>query len=234
MPGICRQKFCLTLLVVVLGCARAAGFDRAYWAWQRNEPPGASEIHELTGQGVRVIYWQVGELIESGATWRWSARFDLPANTGELRFVPVVRLESRERTPFSTEANASLLSALAETMKGRDELQIDYDAPDRLIGGYAALLKQLHKLVPRLTITGLPHWSHTSAVRELRGAADELLVMLYDFEPDAKGSAPLPLIVPEKIERYLKEWNNARIPWRAGMIGSSSPHTSSDGTASAR
>ena len=41
--------------------------------------------------------------------------------------------------------------------------------------------------------------------------------MLYDFEPDPKGGAPLPLIVPEKIDRYLAEWNEVQIPWRVGL-----------------
>jgi hypothetical protein len=41
--------------------------------------------------------------------------------------------------------------------------------------------------------------------------------MLYDFEPDAKGAPPLPLMVPEKIDRYLAQWNKAQLPWRAGL-----------------
>jgi hypothetical protein len=199
-----------------LSCARGSEFEKGYWAWQRNEPPSASEIDELKAQGVRTIYWQIGELIEDGSAWRWNGRFELPPSTPELRFVPVVRLESRERTPFSTEANASLLSALAQATRGT-ELQIDYDAPDRLIAEYAAMLKQLHKAVPRLSITALPHWARTSALRELHGAADELLVMLYDFEPDRKGASPLPLIVPAQIDRYLAEWNKTGIAWRVGL-----------------
>lgn len=71
--------------------------------------------------------------------------------------------------------------------------------------------------MPRLSITALPHWAHTSTVRELRDAADELLVMLYDFEPDQKGAQPLPLIVPDKIDRYLAEWSKAGIAWRVGL-----------------
>jgi hypothetical protein len=217
LKGNCFIKFCLTLLGLISGCVIVAGSETGYWAWQRNEAPSATEIEELKAQGVRVVYWQIGELIEDGATWRWNGRFQLPPSTTEMRFVPVVRLESRERTPFSTEANAALLSSLAQATRGADELQIDYDAPDRLIADYAAMLKQLHKTVPRLSITALPHWAHTSAARELGGAADELLVMLYDFEPDRKGAPPLPLMVPEKIDRYLAEWNKTGIRWRVGL-----------------
>jgi hypothetical protein len=211
------KKRWLTLLLLSLGCVTAPGFDTEYWAWQRNEPPGAQEMAELGAQGVRAIHWQVGELVQHGETWRWSARFDLPANTATLRFVPVVRLESRERTPFTAQAREALFSALASATRGAEELQLDYDAPDRLLRDYAATLKQLHKLVPRVTITALPHWAHSSAAGEFRGAADELLVMLYDSEPDPKGGAPLPLIVPEKIDRYLAEWNQVQIPWRVGL-----------------
>lgn len=207
----------VALLFLLARCAVASGFETSYWAWQRNEPPSAAEIAELKEQGVRAIYWQLGELVENGAAWRWTARFNLPANTADLHFIPVVRLESRERAPFTPEANALLCTILAEVARGAEELQIDYDAPDRLIADYAAMLKQLRKLVPRLSITGLPHWAHTSAARELAGAVDEQLVMLYDFEPDEKGAAPLPLIVPEKIERYLAEWKGSQVKWRVGL-----------------
>lgn len=211
------NRIWLGLVLVVSRCVTAAEFETGYWAWQRKEPPSPSEMQELSAQGARTVYWQIGELIENGAAWRWTARFDLPPNTPELRFVPVVRLESRERAPFSAEATASLVTALGTATRGVGELQIDYDAPDRLLGDYAGLLKEVRKLVPRLTITALPHWAHMSAVREFRGAADELLVMLYDFEPDRKGASPLPLIVPEKIDRYLAEWNETQLPWRAGL-----------------
>ncbi|HEX8076225.1 MAG TPA: DUF3142 domain-containing protein, partial [Chthoniobacterales bacterium] len=211
------MKFCLTLVLFILGSPGGFGFEAGYWAWQRNERPNVAEMAELKAQGVRAIFWQIGELVETGATWRWSARFDLPANTPDLRFVPVVRLESRERSPFSPEANASLVAALGGVTRGGDELQIDYDAPDRLLADYAAMLKQLHKAIGRVSITALPHWANASALRELRGAADEFLVMLYDFEPDPRGAPPLPLIVPEKIDRYLAEWNKSGLPWRAGL-----------------
>lgn len=210
-------KSWLALLLLLSGCVAASGFETGYWAWQRNEPPNAAEMEELHAQGVRTIYWQIGELVENGATWRWSVRFLLPANTPEMRFVPVVRLESRERAPFSSEANASLLSALASATKSSDELQIDYDAPDRLLRDYAAILKEIHKLVPRLTVTALPHWARPVAARELKGAADEMLVMLYDFEPDPKGGAPFPLISPSKVDRYLADWNDSGMAWRAGL-----------------
>jgi hypothetical protein len=128
-------------------------------------------------------------------------------------------LESHEKSPFSERSRESLLGALAVVTKGADELQIDYDAPDRLVEEYAAALKKIHALVPRLSITALPGWSRSSVLPVLENSVDELLPMLYDFEPDpvVEGAAPLPLLVPEKLERSLVEWNRCQISWRAGL-----------------
>ncbi len=205
---------------VTLLWSSASAFDTAFWVWQRSEPLSETERAELSAQGVRTIYWQTGELENVGETWRWKARFALPgASAGNLRFVPVVRLESRERSPFSQTSLESMLGVLSAVTKGADELQLDYDAPDRLVEEYAAALKKIHALVPRLSITALPGWSRNPVLRVLESSVDELLPMLYDFEPDptVEGAAPLPLLVPEKLEISLTEWSQCQIAWRAGL-----------------
>jgi len=203
-----------------LFCSSASAFETEFWVWQRSEPLSEAERAELSAQGVRTIYWQTGELENAGETWRWKARFAVPpAGLGGLRFVPVVRLESRAKSPFSEKSLESLLGALSDVTKGAAELQIDYDSPDRLVDEYAAALKKIHALAPRLTITALPGWSRGPVLRVLEGSVDELLPMLYDFEPDptVEGASPLPLLVPEKLERSLEEWSHCRIAWSAGL-----------------
>lgn len=201
-------------------CSSASAFETSFWVWQRSEPLADAERAELSAQGVRIIYWEVGEIENVGETWRWKARFTLPQPNGaELRFIPVVRLESHERSPFSETSLESLLGALAATAKGAEELQLDYDAPDRLIAEYAAALKKIHTLVPKLSITALPHWARGSALNVLEGSVDELAPMLYDFEPDpiVEGAAPLPLLDPEKLAAWLAGWSKCKTGWRAGM-----------------
>src|ERR1700731_1486160 len=226
MNNLRVSKFCrgfcpaVVAVVAMLLCSSAGAFDTAFWVWQRSEPLADAERVELSAQGVRTIYWQVGELENAGETWRWKARFALPpATAGELRFVPVVRLESRERSPFSQTSFESLLGALAATAKGVDELQLDYDAPDRLIAEYAAALKKIHALVPKLSITALPHWGRGPALAVLEGSVDELTPMLYDFEPDpiVEGAAPLLLLDPEKLQAWLADWSKCKTGWRAGL-----------------
>src|SRR5450755_8366 len=103
---------------VTLLWSSASAFDTAFWVWQRSEPLSETERAELSAQGVRTIYWQTGELENVGETWRWKARFALPgASTRNLRFVPVVRLESRERSPFSQTSLESMLGVLSAVTK---------------------------------------------------------------------------------------------------------------------
>jgi hypothetical protein len=194
--------------------------DVRYWVWQRDDPLDERELVELAAQRVDTVYWQVGELENVGTTWRWRARFSFPtSDAARIRFVPVVRLVSRERQPFSDPSTAALLASLSAVTAKRDELQLDYDAPDRLLADYAAALKRIHNLVPRLTIAALPHWSRVDYLRLLEANVDELLPMLYDFEaePTLKNQSPLPLISPEKISKLIESWRACRKPWRAGL-----------------
>ena len=213
--------FLLTICVLVNTTALSLyAHDIRYWVWQRDDPLDERELVELAAQRVDTIYWQLGELENVGTTWRWKARFSVPtSDAARIRFVPVVRLVSRERQPFSDASIAAVLGSLSAATGKGDELQLDYDAPDRLLPDYAAALKRIHELVPRLTIAALPHWSRVDHLRLLEANADELLPMLYDFEaePTLKNQSPLPLIAPEKISRLIEAWRACRKPWRAGL-----------------
>jgi hypothetical protein len=212
------------VLFVALALFTLAGHshdpETAYWVWQREDQLNETELAELSAQNVHTIYWQVGELENVGETWRWKVRFAFPArDKSEIRYVPVVRLVSRELQPFSAASLSSLTVALSPLTSKCDELQLDYDAPGRLLGDYAAALKRIHRLVPRLTITALPHWSRTDCLSLLEPNIDELLPMLYDFEPQPllKQDALSPLIDPDKMQKMLSDWGRCHKPWRAGL-----------------
>ena len=196
----------------------AFGFELSYWAWQREEPLGEEELTQLALQGVRTIYWHVGELENIGDNWRWKARFFKPPNAS-IRFVPVVRLVSREPEPFSAASTAALVTTLTATAQLTGELQLDYDAPDRLLDSYGRALAKIHETASRLTITALPHWSRPDCLRSLANSTDELFPMLYDFEaePLLQKDSPQPLIAPEKMAKMLHDWSACPKPWSAGL-----------------
>ncbi len=218
-----RLQRVLVLAIATISSAIAmasSAHDLRYWVWQRDDPLDEQELTELAKQKVDTIYWQVGELENVGETWRWKARFNFQSlNVAHIRLVPVVRLVSRERQPFSDASVTALLASLSAVGAKHDELQLDYDAPDRLLADYARTLNRIHGLVPRLTIAALPHWSRADYLKLLEPNVDELLPMLYDFEsePILKDQSPLPLISPEKISKLIENWRACRKPWRAGL-----------------
>jgi len=216
------QRVLILAIATISGAIPLASsaHDVRYWVWQRDDPLDEQELAELEAQKIDTIYWQAGELENTGQTWRWKARFNFPSsNAACIRFVPVVRLVSREHQPFSDASITALLAGLSSASANHDELQLDYDAPDRLVADYAAALRRIHGLVPRLAIAALPHWSRADYLKLLESNVDELLPMLYDFEaePVLKNQSPLPLISPEKISKLIESWRACRKPWRAGL-----------------
>jgi hypothetical protein len=170
---------------------------------------------------VQVLYWEAGELTSAGGDqWEWTGMSMVPARAGNIRVVRVIRLVSSERAPFAGRSLRNFLAAMTDETYGADELQIDYDCPDRLLGQYAAALMQLRRKVPRLSATALAGWSHSPAWLQLQSSVDEIYPMFYDLEPDptlGAGKTPLPLLDPAKVGRELQEWRNCKIPWEAGL-----------------
>jgi len=198
------------------------GFDRSYWAWQRSDPLSEAEMSELAHQEVHTIYWHVGELENQSDQWNWKVRYRFPApDTPTLRFVPVVRLVTREAEPLSTASTDALVAALAPTAKIAGDLQLDFDCPDRLLDHYCAALKKIHRVTSgRLSITALPHWSRPNSLRQIAGSADELFPMLYDYEAEPvlrSDAQPQALIDPARMAKMLREWSACPKPWHAGL-----------------
>jgi len=216
------QRALILTIAVIASAIPLASFahDVRYWAWQRDDPLDEQELAELEAQKIDTIYWQAGELENTRETWHWKARFNFPSsNTAHIRFVPVVRLVSREQQPFSDGSITALLASLSSVSANHDELQLDYDAPDRLLADYAGALKRIHGLVSRLAIAALPHWSRADYLKLLESNVDELLPMLYDFEaePVLKNQSPLPLISPEKMTKLNENWRACHKSRRAGL-----------------
>lgn len=209
----------LCIFLIVVACRTGLALDTSYWAWQRSEPLTPDESKILEKQGVREIYWHVGELVNSGESWTWKTRFRFPAASPTIHFIPVVRLVSKEASPFTERSLDSLRSNLMPVANLTGELQLDYDAPDRLLQDYAGALKSLHRTTRSLSITALPHWSRANLWKAFEGSADFLFPMFYDFDPEPKlvNGAPKPLIDAQTMSRMLDEWSHSPLPWFAGL-----------------
>ena len=200
-------------------CAAVHG-ESAFWVWSRSEPLSPQENADLQAASVKTLYWELGVVENKSGSWEWSLPPRLPEKTSaSLRIVPVVRLESSVTAPFAPKAADPLRGKLLAAFRATDanEWQLDYDAPDRLVGDYADFLKSLRPSAPKLSSTALAGWVRLPAFQKLRGSVAELNPMFYDLIPDTAG-ALRPLLEEDSTKSLLREWTKAcDIPWRAGL-----------------
>jgi hypothetical protein len=215
---VLQIRVLLASLIVTLA-QTAPAFDTSYWVWQRTDALSPEEVAMLQVQGVRQIYWHIGELANTGERWEWKSRFRFPSNSTPVRVIPVVRLVSKEASPFNERSFESLRSNLVPIAKLTGALQIDYDSPDRLLNDYAGTLRKIHDFAHDLTITALPHWSRSNSWKAFQGSVDALFPMFYDFDPEPKlvGESPKSLIDSSIMTAMLQDWSRSPLPWYAGL-----------------
>jgi hypothetical protein len=196
---------------------RSVAFESSYWVWHRVTPLTDGETTELSRQNVTRLFWEVGEISFRDGRWKWITQ---PVSreirrSGSLHVIPVIQIVPDDALASSNSELVALLKSVAES----GELQIDCDCPDRLLYPYSEFLGQLHREVPRLTITALAHWIHHPAWEALEENAVEVLPMFYDLYADppsvSETNPPLPMLMPGEPE--LDAWRVCRIPWQAGL-----------------
>jgi hypothetical protein len=207
------------LFVCLFACLSARG-ETAFWVWNRSEPLTAEEKWDLRAANVKTLYWHFAEIENKSGEWNWKRTPHLPEKPSAiLRIVPVVRLETSIAVPFAAKRADTLREKLVEALKPlhADEWQIDYDAPDRLVEDYAAFLKSLRPLAPKLSSTALAGWVRLPAFPMLKQSVAELCPMFYDLEPDTLATLR-PLVEPASTRKLIAEWaKSCEIPWRVGL-----------------
>lgn len=204
------------MILLLLFPAWLGAAERSFWVWNRATPLDAIECAQLHTLGIRTLYWEVAELENTDGTWRRKKLpVAFPETKGDFHIIPVIRLESSVAKPLADRAG---LLAMIELARPRvDDLQIDYDCPDRWLGDYADVLAEIGKKVPHLSATALAGWVDVPGFSRLQAAAGELVPMFYDLKPDT-ASALIPLVEPGVIQRQLERWRQrCQTPWRAGL-----------------
>jgi hypothetical protein len=199
-----------------------AGPERSYWVWHRRAPLTAAEGAELHKQGVETLFWNVGEMEIREGEWSWKT--PPLAATGlapGFRVVPVVRLASEAKAPFTTARVAGLAGKLRAVASESGEAQIDFDCPDGLLDSYASALRDFRSAIPRISITALTHWPRLPGFTALARSVDEITPMFYDMQGDPTGvgpdAPPPPILDPAQVEAAMRPWSACPIPWRAGL-----------------
>lgn len=197
--------------------------ETSFWVWNRSAPLEAGELASLVDAGVTRIWWQIGEIEWRNGTVVAKAKWTLPADTPELRYLPVVRLEPTIKDP--AEVDARQLAAWAKDAGVTDEIQFDYDCPDRLLGRYGELLAAFREAFGtiRISTTALGGWCDAENWPELEKSVDTVYPMLYDILPERMQSGPRPamarpLVEAAAIGELIRKWAAVTtIPWQVGL-----------------
>ena len=200
---------------------QAAGGGTGCWVWNRSTPLTAAELRAVPAAGINTLYWHMAEIENRSGKWTWKSRLArLPQpTTAALRVVPVIRLETSANAPFAPEARAALRQHIIAALQPleADEWQLNFDAPDRLVGDYAVFLSELREAAPKLSSTALAGWVRLPEFGHLCASVTELYPMFYDLEPDT-APALQPLLEPDTTAVLLNAWrSHCQIPWKAGL-----------------
>lgn len=197
--------------------------ESSFWIWNRSTPLSDGEREQLKAAKVSRVYWQIGEIEWREGKVVAKAQWPLPGNTPEFRFIPVVRLEPTIDDPAKVDAGH--LVEWAKSVGVTDEIQFDYDCPDRLLGHYRELLSEFRKAFGTITIstTALGGWCDAEQWPALETAVDAVFPMLYDIlpertQPESRPSLARPLVEAAPVGALVRKWEAVTtIPWQVGL-----------------
>jgi hypothetical protein len=203
----------------------------AFWAW-RNEAPAEEEVEQAARRTrAQTLFLRAGQIdYDDGKLRR------IRAVTGKFpRALELHLVYNGTRSllkEFERADEAALASSVAEAYRqdaarasedgaGVAGIQLDIDAPTRLLGRYARVLRRLRGFLPqgtKLSVTGLPSWMDSA------GALDPLLAEVDFWIPQCYGaSIPdrldqlTPISSPQAVAQTVARARRLNRPFYAGL-----------------
>lgn len=164
----------------------------AFWAWRADCPGDDDVLRAVKKAHAQTLFLRAGQIdIEAGKLRRIRAvngRF--PDNIDIHLVYNATRTCLAEFAKLSPGDLASAINKAYEedvSRGARDHarvvgVQLDFDVPTRLLPSYTKLLKETRELLPssaNLSITGLPAWMESSALRDTLAAVDFWIPQCY-------------------------------------------------------
>lgn len=220
------RSACLICLLLVAACGgKTTRHVRsrpmappAFWVWHRTSPLTADERASL---GKTPLYWQAAECEWGKGKWRVVR---IAPAMKEAEIIPVFRIKPEPAFLGSPDSAKALAANIRRWSDGwtPQEIQLDFDCPDRLLGEYADFLKSLGKeMAPtRISITALASWPRHPEFGKLAESVSSLAPMFYDLkadEPaDVKAGRYQAMADPEVV-KLITLWSKCPRPWLAGL-----------------
>ncbi len=220
------RSACLVCLLLVAACGgKATRHVRsgpmappAFWVWHRSSPLTADEREFL---GKTQLFWQAAECEWGKGKWRMVR---IAPAMKEAEIIPVFRIKPEPAFLGSPDSAKALAADIRKWSGGStpEEIQLDFDCPDRLLGEYADFLKSLGKKIAptRLSITALASWPRHPEFEKLAESVVSLAPMFYDLKADepaeVKAGRFQPMADPD-VAKLIALWSKCPRPWLAGL-----------------
>ncbi len=202
----------------------------AFWHWQTATP--APEEIEIAIKEARLqtLFLRTGQLDFEGGKLRRIR----PVNGAMPRAITLHFVYNATRDFLQEFAALSIdeltdliLASFAEDgERARQDggqvvgLQLDIDAPTRLLTHYAKLLARLRQRLPaeiNLSITGLPTWMEAAALRRVLEPLDFWTPQFYGAQVPNRLDQPIPISSPQWVAQQVAQARRLGKPFYAGL-----------------
>jgi Protein of unknown function (DUF3142) len=203
----------------------------AFWAW-RNEAPAEEEVEQAARQTrARALFLRAGQIDYDDGTLR-----RIRAVTGKFpRFLELHLVYNGTRSllkEFEQADEAALASSVAEAYRqdaaraSEDGarvagIQLDIDAPTRLLGRYAGVLRRLRASLPqgtKLSVTGLPSWMDSAgALERVLAEVDFWIPQCYGASIPDRLDQLMPISSPQAVAQTVARARRFNHPFYAGL-----------------
>jgi hypothetical protein len=202
----------------------------AFWAWRDELPRQEAVDKAMRETGARVLFARAGQFDREGgklpriraAKGKWPS--------GVALHLAYNATPALLRNFEKTDADA-LAQAVAETFRQDAEraradganvagLQLDIDAPTRLLPHYADILRRVRAALPpdaQLSVTGLPTWMESASLRQALEAVDFWTPQCYGAQIPQRLDDARPIASPDEVKRGVARARALGKPFYAGL-----------------
>lgn len=202
----------------------------AFWAWRADAPTAADIETVRAATNANTLFLRAGQIdYADGKFTRIRSVEGAPPAGIETHLVYNATEATLERfATLDTETLALFIAATylndAERARARGAhirgLQLDLDAPTRLLDTYAEILEHLRRRLPQstqLSITGLPTWMDAPALKRTLAATDFWIPQFYGDHIPRTLTDRTPIADTAALRRDLTRARRLAHPFHAGL-----------------
>ena len=202
----------------------------AFWAWREAMPSAQSWVAASQATGALVLFARAGQWDWHEGRWQRvrAAQGKWPP-VSELHLVynatrdGLAQLEKLDAALFAKEIAAVFAAdkTRAETEGAKVAgLQLDIDAPTRLLPNYAELLRAIRAAIGpavKLSVTGLPTWMDSAMLPQVLAEVDFWTPQCYGGRIPQRLDDAQPIAAPDEVTRSVARARALGKPFYAGL-----------------